>query len=297
MPKQSFFLFSLLAAAACNSEVDIGGFGGEAASTTDATTATDASSTTTTDASTSTGFASSVEIRLRATTDPVTHDDGLSGQTPLAHAGGLRSLRLYRDATDPDPYVAFDVGADAIEASYDAGADTLVATVDGDAIPRTTFTVARVVHNHVRYRVAATAHMGNLSAVGEFDNMQVMSNGSMVDGMLRDAGYFEYEFKTASGLSFPLTGTNAPTPTWIAGGGFSVKFENGEWAYYFPVSLPIPQDLTGSHRVVLTVNMHESFRWQDQSMQDYVDGVFDATATSYEPVQRFGPNSYGIVIE
>lgn len=304
----TFFSLFLLASASvvstgCDSDVDIGGFGGNAATSTTTTadgTSTDASSTadgTSTDTSTSTGFASSVAIRLRSTTMPVAHDDGLSGQTPLAHASGLRSLRLYRDAADPSPYVPFDLGQNAVEASYDDGADTLVATVDGDTIPRTTFTRARVVHSHVRYRIAATAHMGMISAPGTFDNMQVMSDGSMVDGMLRDAGYFEYEFTTASGLAFPLTGNDAPSPEWTGGGGFDVAFENGEWAYYFPVNLPIPEDLSGSHAVVLTVNMHESFRWQDQPMQGYVDGVFDATATSFEPVMRFGPSSFALTVE
>lgn len=237
-----------------------------------------------------------IEIHLRASTAPFPHADGLSGETPLAHASSIRSLELFKDASDPSPLVVFDLGANGVEAGYDDGDDTLVATVKAKTLPKATYTLARVVHNYVRYRVAATAHSGGISAAGEFDNLQVLSDGSMVDGTLRDHGYFEYKFVTQN-LSFPLSGTNAPTPEWSGSGGFSVKLENGQWAYYFPVTLPIDPDIATDVKVVLGVNMNESFRWQDQSLPDYAPGVFDATATSFEPVMRFGANSFAVTLE
>lgn len=237
-----------------------------------------------------------IEIHLRATTAPFPHSDGLSGQTPLAHSSAIRSLFLYKDANDTAPLEVFDFGADAVEAGYDDGDDTLVATVKAKTLPKATYTLARVVHNYVRYRVSATAHSGGFSAPGEFDNLQVLSDGSNVGGVMHDHGYYEYKFTTA-GMTFPVSGSDAPTPEWVGGGGFSVKLENGQWSYSFPVTLPVDPDITNDIKIVLGVNMNESFRWQDQTSPGYAPGVFDTTATTFEPVMRFGANSFAVTVE
>ena len=126
--------------------------------------------------------------------------------------------------------------------------------------------------------------------------MQVLSDGTSIDGELRDHGYFEYAFEAGS-MSFPLSGTDAPVPAWSGAGGFSVAFEDGEWAYYFPVDLAIDPELDGDLAVVLEVNMHESFRWSDQASPDFAAGVFDTTPSSFEPVMRFGANAFELSIE
>jgi hypothetical protein len=239
---------------------------------------------------------SNIEIHLRASTAPFAHDDGLAGQTPVAHSSAIRSLQLFKDASDTSPLTVFDFGANAVEAGYNDGDDTLIDTVPAKTLPKQTYTIARVTHNYVRYSVKATAHYAGLNAPGQFDNIQVLSDGSNVDGVMHDHGYFDFKFTTA-GMTFPLTGDNAPVPEWSGAGGFAVKFENGEWAYYFPVVLPIDPDITSDIKVVLDVNMNESFRWQDQTMPDYTTGVFDTTATTFEPVLRFGANSFALTIE
>ena len=238
----------------------------------------------------------SVQIRMRSSTAPFPHGDGLSGQTPSAHTSGLRSLTLFRSPTDPDPFVVFDLGENPVEVDYADGADTLVYTTRASAMPEATFTVARVVHTHVRYRVAATMHAMGFVVPGFFDNLQVMSDGTRVDGQKRDAGYFEYVFE-GGGQSFPASGNDAPVPEYTSSGGFEVVREDGEWAYYFPVSLVVTPDITDDVQVVLSVNMHESYRWQDQSLPDYQPGVFDVTPTSFEPVLRFGANSFALTLE
>jgi len=237
-----------------------------------------------------------IEIRMRSSTAPFPHGDGLSGQTPSAHTSGLRSLTLYRSKNDPEPFVVFDLGQSPVEVDYADGADTLVYTARASDMPEATFTRARVVHTHVRYRVAAMVHTMGLSVPGSFDNVQVMSDGTLIDGQLRDAGYFEYTFE-GGGQTFPMTGNDAPVPEYTSSGGFEVVRENGEWAYYFPVSLVVSPNLTEDLSVVLSVNMHESYRWQDQSSPGYQAGVFDVTPTSFEPVLRFGANSFALGAE
>lgn len=237
-----------------------------------------------------------IHIHFRANTQPFSHADGLSGQTPLSHVSGLKKFELLTDDSDPEPLLVFDYGQEFVEVSYDDGADTVAYSLPAHALPIETYTVARVVHSHVRYRIEATMHNLGLHLPGEFDNLQVLSDDTLIDGELRQAGYYEYEFSTA-GQTFPTSGENAPVPEWSETGGFSVKFEDGEWAYYFPVFLPLTPDVPEDVDVVLEVNMFESFRWQDQELPDYAPGVFDTTATSFEPVLRFGANSFQVFTE
>jgi len=51
-----------------------------------------------------------VRIHMRADTLPFAHDDGLAGETPIAHASGMRKLQLFRDIDDPSPVTIFDCG-------------------------------------------------------------------------------------------------------------------------------------------------------------------------------------------
>jgi len=237
-----------------------------------------------------------IEIRMRATTATFPHADGLSGQTPLAHSSGVRSLQLFESESDSEPLTVFDFGEESMEVSYADGADTLIYTAKAADLPLKTFTRARVVHSHVRYRVASTMHANGFDLPGEFDNLQVLSDGTLIDGQMRDHGYFEYEFEGGA-QSFPLSGTDAPVPAWSGAGGFSVEFEDGEWAYYFPVNLPVNPDLDSDVAVIFVVNMHESFRWSDESAPDFSAGVFDTTPSTFEPVMRFGANSFALAIE
>ncbi|MFO0553846.1 MAG: hypothetical protein U0271_36020 [Polyangiaceae bacterium] len=287
-----FFVTSLFG---CGDRVTVGGFdgGGGAGGASDGGGGAGGASDGGGGASSSTA---SIDIHFKSTTAPFAHADGLAGQTPSVHKSGLRSLTLLRDANDPSPFVVFDLGQDSIEIDYADGADTLVYTAHAADLPAGTFTVARVVHNYVRYDVAATLHNGALMLAGTFDNLQVLSDASLVDGTVRDAGYYEYVFHTG-GSSFPTSGSNAPIPEWQSAGGFSVRFENGEWAYYFPVSLPLDPNLAQDASVTFEVNMHESFRWQDQALTDYATGVFDVTPTSFEPVMQFGANSFAVTVD
>lgn len=239
--------------------------------------------------------AGNVRIHLASSTSPFDHGDDLSGQTPIEHKSGIRSLTLYREEADPEPLVVFDLGTDSAEADYADGADTLLYTANTEDLADGVFTIARVVHSYVRYRIEATMHTNGLALPGTFDNFQVLSDGTLFDGALLDAGVYEYVFST-NGMDFPQSGTGAPVPEWESTGGFSVRFEDGEWAYYFPVNLAIDTHFPGPVDVTLEVNMHESFRWDDQATAGYATGVFDVTPTSFEPVMRFGANSFGLSV-
>ena len=183
---------------------------------------------------------------------------------------------------------------DSAEVDYADGADTIAFTAKTADLADGVFTLARVVHSWVRYRVAATMHNG-VVVPGQFDNFQVLSDGTLYEGELYDAGAYTYVFG-ALGMEFPQSGADAPVPEWEAAGGFSVRFEDGEWAYYFPVNLAIDTDWGADTDVYLDVNMHDSFRWQDQPTAGFTGGVFDVTPTTFEPVLRFGANSFSVSV-
>ena len=48
--------------------------------------------------------------------------------------------------------------------------------------------------------------------------------------------------------------------------------------------------------IVFTANTYEDFHWTDQTDPGYTTGVFDITATSYEPVTQLGANSATVSI-
>lgn len=237
-----------------------------------------------------------VTIRFRSTTEAFDHQDGLAGQTPLEHYSGVRKLQLFRDASDPNPVTVFDFGSDFVEIGYNEGDDTAVYSVPASTLELGTYTLARTVHSHVRYRVTSTMHVAGFPLPGEFDCLQVLSDDTMLAGQLYDHGYYEYVF-TSGAQSFPTSGSNAPLPLSAETGGFTAKFENGEWAYYYAVELVVTPDIADDIDVVLNVNMHESFRWQDEPLPLYQPGVFDTTPVDFEPVVKFGANSYWMTLE
>jgi len=232
-----------------------------------------------------------LSVRILGTTAPFGHTDGLSGQTAIHASGGVRSLSLLRAMDDPAPVTLFDHGSAVVETGYDDGDDTVVATV---ALPEGlsgTFTVARLVQGYSRYEIDAAAHDGLTVEAGTMDNVLVMGDATMLDGTLRDAGYFEFSF-TGPTVSFADAGNDWPIPLYSTTAGATAVVEDGQWAVYFPIVLDIPADPAPSSELVITVNMDDAFRWTDLLLLGYERGVFDITRISFEPVLRFGGNSF-----
>jgi hypothetical protein len=302
--------FVLVFAAACSSgAVDVGGFsstsgaggaggagGGNDASTSASTGESTGSST---GESTGTGPFSkaNVIIHLRASTAPVPHPDGFSGQTPSAQSIGIRKLTLFKSVNDPSPFVAFDHAADAVEAGLNDKDDTVVATVPAKSLPSGIFTIARVAISHVRYRIAATMHGFGQTVPGNFQNLHVLSDGSKVDGATWNKGHYSFSFLLGTMPLGTQAGENGPLPPTLSGGGITFDTSGPESAYVFPVSLPVSPDLADDVNLVFEINTHENFRWQDEQAPEYKDGVFDATPTTFEAVKSFGANSFELSID
>lgn len=237
------------------------------------------------------------QVVVRTNTDPFPHADGYAGQTSRDAYQGIRSFELLRGIDDPDPLVLFDHGDDPVEAGYNDGDDTLVGMVRLHGLRAGHYTMARSVVTHSRYRVDAVMHAGGYVLPGEFDNVQVLSDGTRIDGVIRPESWFRYVFRTG-GMDFPLEGLGAPLPTEpTTTGGFSLSIEDGVAAYYYPVDITLVATATEDLVIVLEVNMFEAFRWEDQDLPGYTAGVFDSSPTASEPVRRFGANSLRVHVE
>lgn len=234
-------------------------------------------------------------VRILATTEPFAHADGLAGQTALHASGGVRSLQLLRDADDPDPVTVFDHGADVVETGYDDGDVTVVARVDVPAGLQGRFTTARLVQGYSRYEVEGTLHDGLGIEPGVVDSVLVMSDDTMLDGARRSAGEYDFRFEGES-TSFAYDGSGWPIPPYSSTAGATGVVEGGEWAVYFPIDLEVAEAVTPGAAIDIVVNMDRSFRWTDFPSLGYGPGVFDVTRLSYEPVLRFGGNSFGLTL-
>lgn len=237
-----------------------------------------------------------VYFYVRTNTDAFPHADGLSGQTARDAYQGIRSFTLMRGAEDPEPMVVLDLGDAIVEAGYNDGDETLVGSAPLSSVRPGHYTVGRNVVTHSRYTVDATMHVGGLVVPGELDNVQVLTAGTPIDGVVRPQSWFRYVFR-AAGREYPLEGIGAPLPTEPTTGGFRLVLEGGEAVYYYPIDVTIDDGADADVRVVLEVNMDHSFRWEDQDLPGYVPGVFDSTPSGSEPVRRFGANSLEVRVE
>ena len=244
---------------------------------------------------------SSVSVKVRANTDLFQHIDGISGQTPLFSYAGVRSLRFLRDPDDQAPLTLFDHNlnsevSDFIEAGYNDGDETVVATFPAGDLIAGRYTMARMVQTYSRYQVAVINHVWAEVIPGILTNLQVMSDNTLIDGELRNAGYYESVFEDTDGNESFYSGDDWEVPLFSFTSGSYAVIENGEWAFYFPIDVEFSEELEIA-AIIINVNMFESFRWRDQLIPGYEDGAFDITPISYEPVERFGGNLFEVSVE
>jgi hypothetical protein len=239
--------------------------------------------------------AATLTVRLRATTAPFAHADGLSGLTTTHTRAGVRSLELLRSSADKAPQVVLDLGSGAVEVGYDDGDDTVIAKVPAASLATGHFIYARMVQTWSHFQVAATMHQAGAASAGTLDELMVMSNHAQVNGVERTAGHLEYTFTGGSGTSSGGA-ENAPVPVFSTTAGAWAVVENGDWAVYYPVSLDLSPFAT-DRELVITVNMDHAFRWTDNALGvGYLPGVFDIEPPYYEPVVRFGGNAFDATI-
>lgn len=235
-------------------------------------------------------------LALRGSVTPVTHADALSGQTPSRQIVAIKSLWLYTSAADPSPVKVLDLGAKSVETDLVTGVTSEIGTVALRSIPAGTYTLAKVGTAYVRYSVAARMH-GPITVDGRYDNVQALSDGAVIDGSTRAKGWYRYAFSVGAMPYGVVEGEGAPVPQVPATGGIALDSAGSDSFYVFPTLVVIDPTVPNDQRAVCEVNVHESFRWQDQDGPGYAPRVYDTTPTSFEPVMAFGANGFTLQLE
>jgi hypothetical protein len=242
------------------------------------------------------GTGAQLTLALRGSTTPVPHADGFSSQTPLRQGVAVSSLWLLKSADDPSPLQVVDLGAVSVETDLVTGKTNDVATVALSTLAAGTYTIAKVGVAYVRYRIAARLHAGTATD-GRYDNVEALTNGALVDGKAHTKGWFRSEFGIGDTAYASSESDGAPLPQLPSSGGMTLDTSGAQSFYVFPMHVTIDPNETKDQRVVCEVNVHESFRWQDETQPDYAANVFDTTPTTYEPVMSFGASSFSLALE
>lgn len=237
-----------------------------------------------------------VILRLGGSVDPVAHADGFAGETAKVQIAAIKSLWLLRSDDDPNPVKVFELD-EPIEVDYVAGKPITLASVSRATIPSGTYRKAKVGVSYVKYSVAARMHSAAIPVDGQYDNVQVLSDGAKIDGVVRARGWYRYSFSYLGTTYGSLEGNDAPTPAVPKGGGVELDTSGADAFYTFGFDAAYDAAVTYDETVTFTANVHEGFRWQDQPTTGYAAGVFDTTASTFEPVMSFGANAYAVSFE
>lgn len=238
-----------------------------------------------------------VTLSLRGTTAAIAHSDGLAAQTPIKQGVAIRSFWLLKDESDPAPLKVADIGPAAVETDLVAGVTNDIATVPIKSLPAGSYTIAKVGVAYVRYRIAARLHNGGFATDGTYDNLEALSDNAIIDGAARKKGWFRSSFSVGPTTYGTTESDGAPLPALPQSGGMKLETSGAESFYVFPLKIALDPTYGSDMRLVVEVNVHESFRWIDQATPGYASKVFDTTPTTYEPVMSFGASAFQVTYE
>jgi hypothetical protein len=207
------------------------------------------------------------------------------------------SLTLYANEADTVGVKVADLGPAGVETGLNDKDDTVFVKLPIRGLKAGKYTFARAGVAHVRFKIRATMHDLGAFVAGEFDNVQALSDGAVLDGQVRKKGWYRYTF-SAPGVG-PVTqeGPTAPLPQSSGRAGIRLEQTPTGMVYAFPIDLTIDPSVTADLQAIWELNTHENFRWTDQRIVNYAAGVFDTTPTVSEPVVSFGANSGRLFFE
>jgi hypothetical protein len=246
------------------------------------------------DASTERGNAK-ISILVEATNQAFAHKDGHAGQTPKAQALSISALYMQAEGESAPTTRVFDFDTSGIDTPLTPGSSTEVAKVSLKDVPAGKYSHCRTYVTLASYTVATSMHAFGFTVPGTIRGVHVLSDGASIDGTPGKSGAFRFAFQPdACGMPYAYGGENFPFAQ--PGPNFSLQVENGRAFYAYDCALTVPKTSARDLQIVMKLNMDRNFRSSDAPVLGYQSGVFDATPTSSETVQRFGANSFGFEV-
>lgn len=235
-----------------------------------------------------------VYIRIASIQTP-TGSSGPSQETPSDQRVGILGVELLKAVGDPSPLVVL-ANATPTDTPYNDGSSTLIGSVPSSALTPGTYNVVRVPVAYVNFTVAGTAHSAAGSVAGDFTDVIALTSGTTLMGSVRQRGWYSTSFAVGGSVLASAMGSDAEIAQPGPASGIGLDLSGPVAAYVFPLTLTIPSDIKEDMEIVFTANTYQDFHWTDQATAGYTAGVFDVSATSFEPVTQLGANSATVTI-
>lgn len=176
------------------------------------------------DSTSGTTASTGLDLTIAASTAPFAHDDGASGQTARQVSAGVRSFTLFAD--NGAAWTLVDASPNTISVGYDDGASTTLGHLEPTDIVSGHYVKARIVQDWSKFDIDVALHDAATTTPGTLHAFQVTSDGALIDGTSRNAGYYEQDFE-GGGQKHHYSGDDAIIPSDSTTAGAEAIVENG----------------------------------------------------------------------
>lgn len=236
---------------------------------------------------------SRIGVVVTASSELFSHGDDSAGQTAASPSGGVRRLTLFPDSGEP--WAIVDRGTSAAIVDYAPGARTTVGVVRSKDVVLGRYTRARLVHDWLRFEVAATLHDVDGKTDGTLAMLMVTADGALIGDQPRGVGHYVHDFTASNGSKTGhWQGDDLVLPDYATSAGVEAKLEDGAWALYFPIDVEID---AGDGTLTITANTYQAFRWQDVVAGENQPNTYDIAPPTYEPTLQLGANALSASFE
>jgi hypothetical protein len=235
-----------------------------------------------------------VFVRITAVQTPLGAGGGAE-ETPTDQRLGLLGLSLMTSKTDPSPVVVFD-NTTPVDTPYNAGSSTVIGSAPASSLKAGTYSWVRVPVAYTKFTVAGTYHLGATPVPGQFTDTISLSPGTMLEGAVRDRGWWSSSFAYDGMTEGEVSAENAQIAQPGDTSDINLDLSQPIAAYVFPVQIVIPDSITEDMEILFTVNTWEDFHWTDESEPGYATDVFDVSDGAFEPVTQLGANSFTVTL-
>ena len=235
------------------------------------------------------GEPATISIYLTGDLSPKAYSDDLAGQTPTDYFVAISKYYLLTSADDPEPVRCFERST-PIEA--DLFQDNFVGACDTPSVPSAQYTHGRTQVDWMRYTVQGTLHAEGQSLPNEISFFRAFSD-TTYQGDSFSAGEGTFTLSGPPSYTSRMTFEALPSVP-----GVDIELVEGELWMTFPYTRPldIDQQDPSPHWARTHWEIHEAFRWEDDSASGYTTGIWDVSEAPDESEEVIVPGVSGYYV-